>query len=48
MSTTDERITTYLKSSKSELKGADKAVVQDALADAEEHLRVALYVEALQ
>src|SRR5512133_2341839 len=32
----------YLDVLKSELKGSDAATMQDALADAEEHLRVAL------
>jgi uncharacterized membrane protein len=40
--TTDELIQTYLTDLKSALKGADKATIQDALADAEEHLRTAL------
>jgi len=43
--TTDELIQTYLDDLKSALKGADKATVQDALADAEEHLRTALESE---
>ncbi len=42
MKTTDEIIQTYLDDLKSALAGADKATVQDALADAEEHLRTAL------
>lgn len=45
MKTTDERVQTYLSNLRSELKGADKATVQDALADAEEHLRTALAAE---
>jgi hypothetical protein len=40
--TTDELIQTYLIDLKAALKGADKATIQDALADAEEHLRTAL------
>jgi len=40
--TTDELIQTYLNGLKIALKGADKATVQDALADTEEHLRTAL------
>jgi hypothetical protein len=40
--TTDELIQTYLDDLKTALQGADKATVQDALADAEEHLRTAL------
>jgi len=40
--TTDELIQTYLNDLKAALAGADKATVQDALADAEEHLRTAL------
>jgi hypothetical protein len=43
--TTDERIQAYLKNLKVALKGMDKAVIQDALADAEEHLRAALAAE---
>jgi len=43
--TTDELIQTYLDDLKSALAGADKATVQDALADAEEHLRTALESE---
>ena len=45
MKTTDELIQTYLDDLKSALAGADKATVQDALADAEEHLRTALESE---
>lgn len=45
MKTTDEIIQTYLDDLKSALAGADKATVQDALADAEEHLRTALESE---
>jgi uncharacterized membrane protein len=40
--TADELIRIYLQDLKAELKGSDKATVQDALADAEEHLRTAL------
>jgi hypothetical protein len=40
--TADELIRIYLSDLKAALKGADKATVQDALADAEEHLRTAL------
>jgi len=43
--TTEEHIRTYLSKLRAELKGADKATIQDALADAEEHLRTALAVE---
>jgi hypothetical protein len=43
--TTDELVQTYLDNLKTALKGADKATVQDALADAEEHLRTALESE---
>jgi len=43
--TTDELIQTYLDDLKAALQGADKATVQDALADAEEHLRTALESE---
>lgn len=42
MKTADELIKTYLADLKAALRGADKATVQDALADAEEHLRTAL------
>ncbi len=42
MTTVDEKIKSYLSELKSALKGADKATIQDALADAEEHLRNAL------
>lgn len=42
MRTADELIKTYLADLKAALRGADKATVQDALADAEEHLRTAL------
>ncbi len=45
MKTTDELVQTYLDDLKTALKGADKATVQDALADAEEHLRTALESE---
>lgn len=37
-----ERVEDYLESLKRELAGADAALVQDALADAEDHLRTAL------
>jgi uncharacterized membrane protein len=40
--TADELIRIYLQDLKASLKGADKATIQDALADAEEHLRTAL------
>jgi hypothetical protein len=43
--TADELIQIYLKDLKFALKGADKATIQDALADAEEHLRTALETE---
>ena len=42
MKTADELIKTYLSDLKAALRGADKATIQDALADAEEHLRSAL------
>ncbi|MFN2282260.1 MAG: sensor domain-containing protein [Anaerolineales bacterium] len=42
MKTTDELIHSYLSDLKAALRGADKATIQDALADAEEHLRTAL------
>lgn len=42
MKTADVLIKDYLAELKHALKGADKATVQDALADAEEHLRTAL------
>ena len=42
MKTTDELIQNYLSELKAALRGADKATIQDALADAEEHLRTAL------
>jgi len=45
MKTTDELIQTYLNDLKAALKGSDKATIQDALADAEEHLRTALETE---
>ena len=45
MKTTDELIFNYLDVLKAELKGSDKATIQDALADAEEHLRNALESE---
>ena len=34
-----ERIDAYLNALKAELAGSDPATIQDALADAEEHLR---------
>jgi hypothetical protein len=40
--TADELIHNYLNELKVALRGADRATVQDALADAEEHLRTAL------
>jgi len=43
--TTAELINNYLDELKAELRGMDKATVQDALADAEEHLRTALESE---
>ena len=42
MRTADELIRIYIQDLKAALKGADKATIQDALADAEEHLRTAL------
>ncbi len=45
MKTTAELINNYLDDLKAELRGMDKATVQDALADAEEHLRTALESE---
>lgn len=42
MRSADELIRIYLQDLKVALKGADKATVQDALSDAEEHLRTAL------
>ncbi len=45
MRTADELIQNYLSELKSALKGSDKATIQDALADAEEHLRTALETE---
>lgn len=42
MKTADELIKTYLIDLKAALRGSDKATIQDALADAEEHLRSAL------
>ncbi len=48
MKTTDELINSYLADLKVALKGADKATVQDALADAEEHLRTALDTEKVE
>lgn len=48
MKTTDVLIQTYLTGLKAALKGADKATMQDALADAEEHLRTALDSEKEQ
>jgi len=43
--TADELIQIYLNDLKGALKGSDKATIQDALADAEEHLRTALESE---
>jgi len=40
--TADELIRIYLQDLKAALRGADRATIQDALADAEEHLRTAL------
>ena len=48
MKTADELIKTYLTDLKAALRGADKATVQDALADAEEHLRTALENESVE
>lgn len=48
MKTTDVLIQSYLNDLKAALKGADKATVQDAMADAEEHLRTALDSEKEQ
>ncbi|MCJ7735539.1 MAG: sensor domain-containing protein [Anaerolineales bacterium] len=45
MKTADELIQMYLNDLKASLKGSDKATIQDALADAEEHLRTALETE---
>ena len=45
MKKVDELIQTYLNDLKAALKGSDKATIQDALADAEEHLRTALETE---
>ena len=45
MKTADELIQSYLNDLKRALKGSDKATIQDALADAEEHLRTALETE---
>ena len=42
MRTADELIRIYIQDLKAALKGADRATIQDALADAEEHLRTAL------
>ena len=42
MRTADELIRIYIQDLKAALRGADKATIQDALADAEEHLRTAL------
>lgn len=42
MRTADELIRIYLQDLKAALRGADRATIQDALADAEEHLRTAL------
>ena len=48
MKTAEELIITYLADLKAALRGADKATVQDALADAEEHLRTALESEGAE
>lgn len=48
MKTTDEIIQTYLDDLKAAFTGTDKATVQDALADAEEHLRTALESERVE
>ena len=48
MKTADELIKTYLSDLKNALKGADRATIQDALADAEEHLRTALENESAE
>lgn len=48
MKTADELIKTYLADLKVALRGADKATIQDALADAEEHLRTALESEGVE
>lgn len=45
MKSSNELIKTYLADLKAALRGADKATIQDALADAEEHLRTALESE---
>ena len=45
MKTSNELIQTYLDDLKAALRGSDKATIQDALADAEEHLRTALETE---
>jgi hypothetical protein len=42
VNTADELIHNYLNELKAALRGADRATIQDALADAEEHLRTAL------
>jgi len=46
--TADELIRIYIQDLKAALKGADKATIQDALADAEEHLRTALESEGAE
>ena len=48
MRTADELIRIYIQDLKAALKGADKATIQDALADAEEHLRTALESEGAE
>lgn len=48
MNTADELIKIYLTDLKAALRGADKATIQDALADAEEHLRTALENEGAE
>jgi len=45
VSKADRQIEEYLQSLKTALSGTDKAIVQDALSDAEEHLRAALHSE---
>ena len=48
MKTANELIQTYLDDLKGALKGTDRATIQDALADAEEHLRTALESEGAE
>jgi putative sensor protein/HAAS domain-containing protein len=45
VSTQNATVEVYLQDLKRALKGADRAIVQDALADAEEHLRTAMASE---